>query len=200
MGIYSLLQFHFHAPSENTVDGKFHDMEAHLVHRSAHGESLVLAQFFDVGHANDYFAQFWEDFPEEIGTYEKDIPIDSPYEMLTNEMLGSYYMWEGSLTTPPCTAGLVWILGKTPGRISFEQFTQFRDVLSNLRSTQDRFEPGYVPPGVTKATWDSSKGWDNRPTQPIGNRVIYTHSEFAEPSSVPKASQEAVDESRTFFP
>jgi carbonic anhydrase len=187
--VYHLLQFHIHAPSENTVDGKCHDMEAHLVHRSEHGESLVLAQFFDVEESvpNAYFSEFWEDFPDQLGIYSEDVRIDSPYKLLTDDMWRSYYTWTGSLTTPPCTTGLTWILGQTSGHISQEQLNQFRDNLAEIHPNQEVFKPGYVPPGVDPAVWDSYDGLDNRPLQPIGNRVIYTYSELAEPG-VPEAS------------
>jgi carbonic anhydrase len=190
--VYNLLQFHFHAPSENTVDGLYHDMEAHLVHRSEHGESLVLAQFFDVGGRmpNPYFAEFWEDFPAQLGTFSEDVRIDSPYDMLPNGTSESYYTWTGSLTTPPCTTGLTWILSKTSGQISKEQFIEFRDVLADVRDNQEAFKPGYVPPGVTKAVWDTSKGLDNRPVQAVGDRVIWIHDELANPSA-PEASRGA---------
>merc|ERR1712046_22142 len=106
--VYNLLQFHFHAPSENTINGNFFDLEAHLVHRSPHGESLVLAHFFNVGsQPNSYMREFWNDFPSQIGIRPEKVAIESPYNLLLPNMWQAYYTWMGSLTTPPCTSGLV---------------------------------------------------------------------------------------------
>merc|ERR1712072_395769 len=105
-----------------------------------------------------------------MGVYSESVRIDSPYNLMTNDMDKSYYTWTGSLTTPPCTTGIVWILGKTPGQISQEQLDDFRDGIAEVKNNQEVFKPGYVPPGVNPATWNPSDGLDNRPLQPLGDR------------------------------
>lgn len=121
---YDLLQFHFHRPSENTVNGKHFDMEAHLVHKGDGGELLVVAIFLKEGKRHPLIQRLWQYIPEEIGhkKHYRDVRIDIS-SLLPNEK--GYYFFSGSLTTPPCTEGVKWIVLKRPVEVSKDQVERF---------------------------------------------------------------------------
>jgi len=121
---YELLQFHFHAPSENVVNGKPYDMEAHLVHKDAEGNLAVVAVFMKKGEKNGFIQTLWDNAPGEVG-HEK---LASGVTVNAGGLLPgdkSYYSFPGSLTTPPCTEGVSWSVLKTPVEISGEQLAAF---------------------------------------------------------------------------
>lgn len=99
---YKLLQFHFHSPSENKVDGNNYKMEAHLVHKNADGNLAVVGVFIKEGKENPFIKTLWDNLPTEINKENlvKNISVNA------NDLLpadGSYYHFSGSLTTPPCS-------------------------------------------------------------------------------------------------
>jgi len=133
---YPLLQFHTHAPSENTINGKRFDMVIHLVHQDIQGRLLVVSNFLEVGDtANPFIDVLWEFLPQTPGEPQQhDVEID------INQLLPSgqdYFTFEGSLTTPPCTEGVKWVLLKQPSSISAEQLAQHNAVYQgNARPLQ----------------------------------------------------------------
>ncbi len=125
--VYQLLQFHTHSPSEGAVNGKRADMIVHLVHKSAQGELAVVAVFLEKGDtANPLIETLWNVMPKTPGKPQQhDIQID------INQLLPAekhYYSLTGSLTTPPCSEGVKWVILKQPVSISGEQLTQYREV------------------------------------------------------------------------
>jgi len=133
---YELAQFHFHSPSEHTVDGVHTAMEMHLVHKSATQAVAVVGVLIEPGEAeNQAFGDLWAYLPtEENRTRASDLTID-PTAMLPQDR--SAYSYEGSFTTPPCTEGVDWVVFKEPVQISQGQVDQFRAILmGNNRPTQ----------------------------------------------------------------
>lgn len=132
---YELLQFHFHAPSEHTVDGKNYPMEAHLVHRSEDGKLAVVGIFLKEGKLNDFIETLWAYIPTQIG--EKFVyGITMNARVLPPEDK-SYYNYIGSLTTPPCSEGVSWNVMRTPIEVSSEQIAKFTLIYSgNTRPIQ----------------------------------------------------------------
>jgi len=172
---YKFVQFHFHSPSENTVDGRFYDMEMHLVHQNDEGRILVIAYFFEaqIGGTNPFLASFWHDFPTNDGVVtEKFVP--APYRSADlyrgHQPRGAYYSFVGSLTTPPCTNDTQWIVMKDPAPMSPEQLTTYRHGIEDTSCSQLAVEKD-TPPGVG-APWDASIGINHRPTQPLGDRTV----------------------------
>lgn len=136
--LYNLLQFHFHAPSEHTVAVRYYDMEAHLVHKSAQGELAVVGVFLTSGRHHAGIAPFWERMPPHGGeSYATQEFIVRPEVLLPVSRRA--YRYEGSLTTPPCSEGVQWIVLAEPVEISPEQLAAFRALYTgNNRPPQPR--------------------------------------------------------------
>jgi carbonic anhydrase len=120
---YELQQFHFHRPSEERIDGRQYDMVAHLVHKSADGRIAVVAVLLDRGSAQAVVQTVWNNLPlEKHDTVKVDAPIDLR-ELLPPDR--RYYTYMGSLTTPPCSEGVLWMVMRQPVPISPEQLAIF---------------------------------------------------------------------------
>jgi len=142
--MFTLLQFHFHTPSENHIHGKSYPMEAHLVHADEDGNLAVVAVMFEKGKANSVVSTVWDHMPSEAGKTitMPDVTID------INDMLPrkrDYYRFNGSLTTQPCTEGVRWFVLKTAMYASTDQFEKFHSLM---------------------------QGDTNRPVQPLNARAI----------------------------
>jgi carbonic anhydrase len=113
---FALKQFHFHTPSEHTLDGQSYPAEAHLVHVAEDGELAVLGLFYEEGPASTVLAPVWEDLP--------DLGDADPTSINVADMLPSAqvaYTYTGSLTTPPCSEGVRWHVMEQPLTMSAEQ-------------------------------------------------------------------------------
>lgn len=131
-----LQQFHFHAPSENTVNGKHTAMEMHLVHKESNGDIVVLAVMFEVGAANPVLAELWKKMPKEAATSAQlTAKIDMKALLPADK---TYWRFSGSLTTPPCSEGVTWLVMKHSLTLSEAQLQQFKTVMhhDNNRPTQ----------------------------------------------------------------
>ena len=133
---FPLAQYHFHSPSENTVDGKHYPMEMHLVHQSAGGQLAVLGVFIEEGAKNAAFAPVWSNLPREKGS---EVHLErlavSVDDLLPEERVA--WSFDGSLTTPPCSEGVKWLVLKEPVELSGQQIAAFRAVVDgNSRPTQ----------------------------------------------------------------
>src|SRR5262249_17245586 len=119
---YELLQFHFHAPSEHLIDGKSFPMEAHFVHKAESGSLGVLGVFFKPGAANATFAGLAAAFPAEEGEKAAAKGVD-PSSMLPKTL--GYWAYEGSLTTPPCSEIVDWMVAKEPIEVAADDIAKF---------------------------------------------------------------------------
>ena len=121
---FDLLQFHFHRPSEEQVDGKNASMVAHFVHKSKEGKLAVIGVMLNEGKDSAAIKTLWANLPPKEG--EEFLPPKvtfNPASMLPKEM--GFYNYEGSLTTPPCTEGVQFYILKTPVDISKQQLAKF---------------------------------------------------------------------------
>ncbi len=133
---YDLVQFHFHKPSEERINGRNYDMVAHLVHKDMDGKLVVIAVLMQQGHANSLVQTIWNNMPLEkneivqpAGTIDisQILPVNRPY-----------FTYMGSLTTPPCTEGVLWIVYKEPVEVSQDQISIFNRMYSmNARPVQN---------------------------------------------------------------
>jgi carbonic anhydrase len=133
-GDYKLVQFHFHTPSEEAINGKHYPLVAHLVHRNDAGELAVVAVLFKQGKENAALKPVFAGLP---ATGEKH-PLDGNFDaaaLLPADH--SYYAYMGSLTTPPCSEGVHWQILKQPVEISKGQLAAFRKLYRmNARPVQ----------------------------------------------------------------
>jgi carbonic anhydrase len=119
-----LVQFHFHRPSEEAIDGRHSAMVVHLVHRDGEGNLAVVAVLLREGAANPLIATLWKNLPKRKGheVSPPGVTID-PSELLPADR--SYFSYVGSLTTPPCTEGVRWFVLKDPVTVSSSEIGTF---------------------------------------------------------------------------
>jgi carbonic anhydrase len=122
--VYNLLQFHFHRPSEEQIDGKPMAMVAHFVHKSAEGKLAVLGVLLNEGKDNDAIKTIWDKAPKAEGP---EVVVDgvkfNPAVLVPAAL--THYSYEGSLTTPPCTEGVNFYILKTAMDIGKKQVADF---------------------------------------------------------------------------
>ena len=98
-------------------------MEMHLVHKNSAGELTVVAVMFDKGTANPELDKLWSVMPQQA---EQNVSIEKDLNL--NKLLPkvkTYWRFSGSLTTPPCSEGVTWIVLKQPLTVSAEQLEKF---------------------------------------------------------------------------
>jgi len=120
---YELVQFHFHRPSEERINGRQYDMVVHLVHKDLDGRLAVVAVLIERGGAHPVVQQVWNSLP-----LEKNDAMVGPAPLNPALLLPQdkrYYTYMGSLTTPPCSEGVLWMVMKQPVSLSDEQLAIF---------------------------------------------------------------------------
>ncbi len=135
---YDLVQFHFHHPSEEAVNGKLSDMVIHLLHKSADGKLAVIAVRLneDAGNPNATLATLWQHLPAAAGATEKVTDMVNPGGLLPADR--GYWTYMGSLTTPPCTEGVRWFVLEQELSLSRDQLRAFSAIFKmNSRPLQD---------------------------------------------------------------
>jgi carbonic anhydrase len=131
---FDLLQFHFHTPSEHTIDGKGFPLELHLVHQASDQSMVVIGVLMSEGASNLALGRFWERLPKTVGEADTGIKLD--INDLLPRGIDDYFTYAGSLTTPPCTESVRWIVLKQPVQVSKGQIASFRTVFPmNARPT-----------------------------------------------------------------
>ncbi|PEN69889.1 carbonic anhydrase [Bacillus toyonensis] len=139
---YTLKQFHFHTPSEHQFEGKHADMELHLVHQNDQGQLAVVGIMIKEGQKNEGFAAMWQNLP-----HRKNIKADVQHTIDIKQILPSdhsSFRYMGSLTTPPCTENVQWIVMKQTIEMSKQQIKVFHKLFPT----------------------------NNRPVQPINGRAV----------------------------
>ncbi|QUJ69869.1 carbonic anhydrase (plasmid) [Photobacterium sp. GJ3] len=140
---FELKQFHFHTPSENQIHGRSFPLEGHFVHADKQGNLAVIAVMFQEGSENQMLATIWSQLSRTVGeTVALSQPVDANQILPVQQ---DYYRFSGSLTTPPCTEGVRWIVMKQPQTISSAQVATFQKLLGHS---------------------------NNRPVQPLNGRVV----------------------------
>ncbi len=133
---YELVQYHFHNPSEHLLSGRRFPMEMHMVHRSASGGLAVVAVLIEEGWHNRAFEPVWANLPRTKGveTHYEHVKVD--VDALLPAVRTSY-RYDGSLTTPPCTEGVKWIVLTMPIELDTAQIRAFTDIIhGNSRPEQ----------------------------------------------------------------
>lgn len=140
---FQLKQFHFHAPSENRIDGKSFPMEAHFVHADPAGNLAVVALMFEQGDSNLALGKVWKRIPGREGVPRALSPEVAAADLLPANR--DYYRYSGSLTIPPCSEGVRWLVLKQPVTASGQQLRELTKALGHP---------------------------NNRPVQPVGARPV----------------------------
>lgn len=141
--IYHLKQFHFHTPSEHTVNGKHSPMEIHLVHQADDKSLAVIGVLVQEGNHNSNFDQLIKYLPNAPGEKKTHDSVNINISIHVPKDLYAYH-YIGSLTTPPCSENVQWLVLKNPISMSREQIAAFSSRLKN----------------------------NNRPTQPMNERTL----------------------------
>lgn len=132
---YRLVQFHFHTPSEEAVNGRRYPLVAHLVHKNDAGELAVVAVLFRQGRDNAALAPVFANMPARAGEKRAAGADFDPASLLPARR--GYYGYTGSLTTPPCSEGVRWHILKQPVEVSAAQLAAFRKLYRmNARPVQ----------------------------------------------------------------
>jgi carbonic anhydrase len=127
--VYDLLQFHFHAPSEHLIDGKSYPMEVHFVHKNKKdGDLAVLGVFITPGQKSDVFSMLAKNFPQKEGA-EVQLEAFSPNDLLPQGL--EYWTYEGSLTTPPCSEIVTWMVAREPIKVESASISAFTALYAN---------------------------------------------------------------------
>jgi carbonic anhydrase len=136
---FDLLQFHFHAPSEHSINGKLAEAELHLVHKNAAGELAVVGVMIDTGaDENPAFKNVWDNVkaPVAAGPVVSLTVQVNAADMLPK--VQTTYRYIGSLTTPPCSENVKWNVMLTPIEMSKSQLAAFTQLFEgNNRPVQD---------------------------------------------------------------
>jgi carbonic anhydrase len=142
---YQLVQYHFHAPSEHTVNGKQFPMEMHLVHTNAEGQLAVIGVLIVEGAHNAAFDPIWANLPvtKDVENHLEHVKVDVDALL---PKARTTYRYEGSLTTPPCSEGVKWFVMTTPIALSKAQIGAFTALFHG----------------------------NNRPVQPLNGRPVLT--------------------------
>ncbi len=125
---YVLSEFHFHHPSEHTIDGKRFPLEAHFHHTSADGDVAMIAVMFLEGSSNPNLDAIWATAPGREGKAAVAFNIDAAAFMPAQN---TAFRYEGSLTTPPCTENVHWTVMATPVTASASQIAAFATLFPN---------------------------------------------------------------------
>lgn len=123
---YQLEQFHFHHASEHTLNGAHFPLEVHLVHRSATGALLVVGVLVAEGAEHPALRVLFDRIPHDHESTRLSI---DPEILLPDER--RYVTYEGSLTTPPCTEGVTWVVLTSPVAASADQIQRFSALFPN---------------------------------------------------------------------
>ena len=140
---YELVQFHFHTPSEHRLQGTEFPAELHLVHRGPENELAVVGVFIEEGEASSELNAIWDRLPEQSGEALQIGDVEFSSESLLPAER-QHYLYPGSLTTPPCSEGVNWMVMNDPIEMSSEQIAALREII----------------------------GTSNRPVQPLGDRDL----------------------------
>ncbi len=140
---YQLLQFHFHSQSEHSVDGVLLPMELHLVHQSSDGTLAVVGLLIEEGAFNPSFDSILTSLPATEGATNDPAGVTINALSLLPEQRTTY-RYAGSLTTPPCSQGVAWMVMTSKIQLSAEQIAQYTTLFHGT----------------------------NRPIQPLNSRVL----------------------------
>lgn len=180
---FTLLQLHFHSPSEHTIDGEYYPAEVHMVHMADDGQALPLGVMIGVSDVVSDPGEFIRELHVNMPRYTPDLAdanyIEEPREFFNMNPYerilpadSRFFAYSGAFTTPPCTSGTQWLLAMTPVTMSQATLDEYRQMINELPDHQ--LAPFPVITGLSEPQWDPkymphsydlSLGSNNRPIQ-----------------------------------
>jgi len=161
-GPFVLQQYHFHTPSEHQIDGVSFPMELHMVNKAPNGDLLVISVLFEYGDENPILAEFFSNLPSNVTPAAVAIPgLSLDIGNIIPSSYG-YYHYMGSLTTPPCSETVEWVVLDTHVSVTPAQVQDFASIL----------------------TLKTPDPYNNRPLQAENNRIVVHYSEPVSTSPV----------------
>jgi carbonic anhydrase len=137
---YRLAQFHFHTPSEHTLDGVSYPLELHLVHVDSTGApAVVVGLFIKRGARNTALGAAFDNLPQNEGDVSQpaNATINAAHLLPSNT---THFRYDGSLTTPPCSEGIRWYVMRTPIEMSDAQIAAYQS-LAGLNPSARPLQP-----------------------------------------------------------
>lgn len=132
---YNLVEFHFHHPAEDLVNGKLSDIQVDLVHKSADCKTAIIGVRLNEGRVNGSLAALWPSLPATPGAKATIQDFFDPLGLLPVDR--SYWSYAGSITVPPCTEGVQWIAMQNPTELAQDQLETFANLYpDNARPIQ----------------------------------------------------------------
>lgn len=144
---YKLRHLHLHTPSEHSINSVRFPLEVHMVHEGPNSKLLVVALQYKYGKEDEFLVEVMKDFPSLVDSGRQDHHVGN-VSVSIMKLGEQYYHYMGSLTTPPCTEGVTWIIMKKKRNISKDQV----NVILN-----------------------AELGENARPKQPLNGRTIYKY-------------------------
>jgi carbonic anhydrase len=141
---YDLKNFVFHSPSEHAIDGRKAALEVQFIHQNEAGETLIVSVLSDVGVADPVLASLWTYLPQDPG---RALPLSDLLVNAQDLMPSSqdFYVYSGSLTTPPCTEGVTWMVFTSTLSVSPEQADALQRLIgANARPLQAQNRRDYI--------------------------------------------------------
>ncbi|KAK7396219.1 hypothetical protein VNO78_17069 [Psophocarpus tetragonolobus] len=127
---YKLIQCHWHIPSEHTLNGLKFDLELHALHKNSKGYAAVIGILYTIGSSDPLLSKLFNAI-KSIGDKDIDLGVINPGDIKFGS--GKYYRYVGSLTSPPCTEGVVWKIMKKAGTVSRKQLSALKGVVHHHR-------------------------------------------------------------------
>ncbi|XP_021824067.1 alpha carbonic anhydrase 1, chloroplastic-like [Prunus avium] len=137
---YFFKQCHWHTPSEHSINGIRYDLELHMVHQSTDpkikNSIAVLAFLYHIGNPNLFLSKMNKDIMSEVATKEVHLGVIDPREIKWTSF--SFYRYIGSLTSPPCTEGVIWTINERVKHVSREQVELLKEAVDDYAEMNTR--------------------------------------------------------------
>ncbi|KAJ3677031.1 hypothetical protein LUZ60_002755 [Juncus effusus] len=142
---YSLNQLHWHSPSEHTINGRRYELEMHMVHVNSEGKIAVVGFLYEYGHPDPLLTELEPYIKKLADITEKEEEIGEVDANKIKRGSRKYYRYIGSLTTPPCTEGVIWTIVKKVNTVSKEQVDLLKEavhdhMMDNARPVQNIYD------------------------------------------------------------
>eukprot|EP01087_Luapelamoeba_hula_P019880 TRINITY_DN6656_c0_g1_i1.p1 TRINITY_DN6656_c0_g1~~TRINITY_DN6656_c0_g1_i1.p1 ORF type:complete len:345 (+),score=32.89 TRINITY_DN6656_c0_g1_i1:116-1150(+) len=152
VGSFNLHSILYHSPSEHTISGQALDIEAQFIHFSNEGYMTIFALLFQAGsspRSSPFLSHFYTHLPNNASSPATTVKAFDIQAFLSDALSEGYYYYQGSLTVPPCTQGVNWIIPRKMLPCSREEVRAFANVLNNnirpVQALNERFVLEYVP-------------------------------------------------------